>query len=56
MTDERIGGTVVFQRRLVGLLKLRNDLLRQNFAEFHAPLIEGVDLPDGPLREDAVFV
>ncbi len=37
-------------------LQFRNDPLRQNLAEFHAPLVEGIDLPDGALREHAVFV
>ena len=37
-------------------LKLGNDLLGQNLAEFHAPLIEGIDLPDRSLGKDAVLV
>lgn len=29
---------------------------RQLFAEFYAPLVEGVDVPDDALGEDFVFV
>src|SRR5207253_4879634 len=28
----------------------------QHLAQLHAPLIEGVDVPDGALREDAVLI
>jgi hypothetical protein len=37
-------------------LKLRYDALRERFAEFNAPLVEGVDAPDSALRENDVFV
>ena len=40
----------------LALSSSRNDPLRENLAEFDAPLIEAVDLPDGALREDAVLV
>ena len=36
--------------------ELWNNSLSQYFAEFHTPLIKGVDLPDGSLGKDAVFV
>ena len=54
--DQVVGRTVVLQRRLRRALKLRNDALRQHLAQFHAPLVERVDLPDGALREHAVLV
>src|ERR1700728_3918570 len=44
------------QRRLRLALKFRNDALGQHFAKLYAPLVERVDLPDGALREDGVFV
>ena len=37
-------------------LEFRDDALGQNLAEFDAPLIEGVDVPDGALGEHAVLV
>ena len=46
MLELGIGGTV----------QLRNNALGQHFTEFHTPLVEGVDVPDRALREDAVFV
>ena len=38
------------------LFEFRDDSLRQNLAELHAPLIERIDVPDDALREDAVLV
>ena len=43
----------------VGFLRtfqFRNNALSEDFAEFDAPLIEGVDIPKNALREDAHFV
>jgi len=37
-------------------LQLRNDALREHFAELDAPLVKGIDVPDHALREHAVFV
>ena len=37
-------------------LELGDDALRQNLAQLHAPLVEGIDLPDRALGEDAVLV
>src|SRR5450755_42262 len=45
--------------RELGLFRafeLGDDALRENFAEFDAPLVERIDLPDGALGEDAVLV
>ena len=36
--------------------QFRNDPLGKCLAEFNAPLIEGIDLPDRALGEDEVFV
>src|SRR5579859_5851629 len=41
----------------VGLaLEFGDDALRQRLAQLNTPLVEGVDLPDGALRKDAVLV
>ncbi len=37
-------------------LKLRDDALGQDLAEFHALLIERVDVPDGSLGEHTVLI
>src|SRR4030095_12941546 len=44
------------ERGLRFTLKFRDNALGQHLPEFHAPLIEWVDLPDGPLGEHAVLV
>ena len=36
--------------------KFRNNALRQHFAEFHAPLVKRIDLPDYALREHRVLI
>ncbi len=42
----------------VGLLRdeVLQDVLRENLAELHAPLVERVNVPDHALREDLVLV
>ena len=42
--------------RFSGTLQFRNDARGQDFAQFHAPLIERVDVPNRTLRENAMFV
>jgi len=37
-------------------LQLGEDLCGEDLAEFHSPLVEAVDVPDGSLGEDGVFV
>src|SRR5262249_10581483 len=54
--NQAVGGGVVLELRLVGGLELGNDRLRQHLAELDSPLVEGVDLPDRPLGEDAVLI
>ncbi len=44
----------MLQRRRA--LDLANDVLGQDLAQLHTPLIEGVDLPDGSLRKNRVLV
>ena len=44
------------QRRLLGVLQLWNDPLRQLFAQLHAPLVERVDIPDHALREHRMLI
>ena len=44
------------ERRFGRVFQFRNDALRQHFAQLHAPLIERVNVPDGPLRKDTVLV
>src|SRR5262245_41969469 len=55
-SDQRVGGAVVAKLWLVGALELRDDPLRKSLAQLHTPLIEGVDLPDRALGEDAMLV
>lgn len=54
--NEAIGRAVVVELRSFCRLKLGQDALRQRFAQFDTPLVKAVDIPDGSLSEDAVFV
>src|SRR6185437_11394434 len=54
--DQRIGRAVVLKLGLTCALELGNDPLGESLAQFHPPLIEGIDLPDRALGEDAVLV
>ncbi|VTR70981.1 conserved hypothetical protein [Desulfosarcina cetonica] len=44
------------QGRILHALQLGGGPLGQDLAQFHAPLIEGIDVPDGALGEHAVLV
>ncbi len=44
------------ETRLFGGFEFGHDALRQNLPQLHSPLVEGIDIPDGALDEDAVFV
>src|SRR5436190_12976863 len=55
LSDQRVGGRIVPQIRIV-LRQLRHDPLRERLAELDAPLIERVDAPDRPHREDPMLV
>ena len=46
----------MLESRLRSTLELGNDLLGQRFAQLDTPLVEGIDLPDRALGEDAVLV
>ena len=54
--DQIVGRAVVLELRLGRALELGDDALGQDLAQLHAPLIEGIDLPDRALGEDAVLV
>jgi hypothetical protein len=41
----------VVELRLIRIFQLGNDPLRQHLAQFDAPLVEAVDLPNRPLGE-----
>src|SRR5262249_13758325 len=55
-TDQGVRRAVVVEPGLRVALELRDDALGQGLAELDAPLVEGVDLPDRALGEDAVLV
>ena len=54
--DERICAAVVFQVGFPCGFEFGDDALGEDFAEFDAPLVEGVDVPEDALGEDAHFV
>src|SRR3569623_1594603 len=55
VVDQTIGGRIVCRHRVIAL-ELGQDTFCELFSELHAPLIEGIDLPDDALHEDLVFV
>ena len=54
--DQRIRAAVVFEVGLPCGFEFGDDALGEDFAEFDAPLVEGVDVPEDTLGEDAHFV
>src|SRR5262245_52549439 len=54
--DQGVRGTIVLELGLRLAFQLRDDTLGQGLAKLDAPLVEGVDAPDGALGEHAVFV
>ena len=54
--DQRICAAVVFEVGLPCGFEFGDDALGEDFAEFDAPLVEGVDVPEDALGEDAHFV
>ena len=54
--DERICAAVVFEVGFPCGFEFGDDALGEDFAEFDAPLVEGVDVPEDALGEDAHFV
>ncbi len=55
VVDQPLGGAV-FGRTRLAADHARVDALAELLAELHAPLIEGIDAPDGALREHLVLV
>ena len=55
-SDQHVGRAVVLKVRFSGTLQFGNDARREDFAQLHAPLIEGVDSPNRTLRENAMFI
>lgn len=55
VVDETVGGGIV-RLDLAGLTELGKDGLCKLLAEFNAPLVEGVDIPDDALNKDLVLV
>ena len=54
--DQRIRAAVVFEVGFPFGFEFGDDALGEDFAEFDAPLVEGVDVPEDALSEDAHFV
>ena len=54
--DKCVRRTVMLEWRLLYTFQLRDNAFRQYLAQLDAPLIEGINLPDRPLSEDAVLV
>src|ERR1700684_3062914 len=54
--DKVVGGSIMLQPRIIRSLNLGNDVLGQDLAQLDAPLIEGVDLPDGALGKYRVLI
>src|SRR3954454_2163545 len=52
--NECVGRRVVVETGVIVGLQLGDDLLGECLPEFDAPLVEGVDLPDGTLYEHFV--
>ena len=46
----------MFQGLAVFILQFLSDAAREHFAEFDAPLIERIDLPDCPLRKNTLLI
>src|SRR5579872_3071211 len=54
--NERVRRAIVMELWRFRAFQFGDDPLRQYLAQLHAPLIEGVNLPDRALREDAVLI
>src|SRR5690606_36538770 len=53
--DQAVGRTVKFSSR-VGAVQFSKDPARQLFAQFHAPLVKAVNVPDDPLHKYFMLV
>src|ERR1700690_3268040 len=54
--NEGAGGAVVLELRFFRTLQFRDDALCQHFAQFDAPLVERIDVPDGGLSKHGMLV
>ena len=54
--NQVVGRTIVVELGGGLALELGNDALRQHLAEFDAPLIERIDVPDHALSEDGMLI
>ena len=54
--NECIGRAIMLQRWLIGCLKFRDNPVGQDLAQFDAPLIKRIDLPDRSLCKHAVLI
>src|SRR6185503_7943110 len=56
MPDQIVCRAVMIERGLCRTLELRDNALRQNLPQLHAPLVERIEIPDDALREDVMLV
>src|SRR5215471_6493352 len=56
MMDQVVGRTVMGKLRFGSALKFGNNALRQDLPQFHAPLIEWIDVPQSGLGEDVMLI
>src|SRR5690348_5757031 len=54
--DQIVRGTIILQSWRRFAFKFGNDPLGQHLAEFHAPLIKRIKIPDDALREHDVLI
>src|SRR5271168_3805887 len=54
--DKVVGGSIMLQPRIIRSLNLSDYVLGQHLAQLDAPLIEGIDLPDGALGKYRVLI
>src|SRR5262249_57771807 len=54
--DEGVGRAVVLESGFRARFQLADDALGEHLAQLDAPLVEGVDAPDRPLREHGGLV
>src|SRR5258708_5975137 len=55
-TNQSVRRAIVLEGWCAGTRKFGNNALSQYFAKFDAPLVKGIDMPDGALDKDFVFV
>ena len=54
--DQTVGGAVMSEFGFCFGFQFRDNALGQHFAQFHAPLVERVDVPDRALGKDTVLI